>query len=92
MSTKLKDTHLKKGQIWHRRRRWNGTNYDLYFRLKAKNSDNMWLLERIISVPEAPEIEPKEEWWSKERIVDYMKLISKSGNVDTLKILFGSSQ
>lgn len=91
METKLKDPHLKLGQVWVRVRKWNGVEYTVFFKLKEKNSNNMWRLELLFANPELPEDYPKEEWWSKERILDYMKLVAKSANVQTLKVLFAKS-
>lgn len=81
--------YLRIGQVWRRHRRWDNTDYTMYFRLKAKNSNNMWQLELLMSKPEVDPDMPKEEWWHRDRILEHMTFIANKANVDTVKVLFG---
>lgn len=93
MDTKLRDTHFKVGQIWVRKRKVSGQDYTIYFKLKTKNSNNMWLLEQVLVVPVVPERDKdmfkKEEWWHKERILEFAELLANEADIAVLRVLYG---
>lgn len=93
MGTKLRDIHLKVGQIWVRKRKVSGITYTIYFKLKTKNSNNMWLLEQILVVPVVPKADEymfkKEEWWHKDRIIVFAELLASEADIAVLKVLYG---
>lgn len=94
MDTKLRDIHFKVGQIWVRKRKVSGITYTIYFRLKTKNSNNMWwLLEQILVVPVIPKADEdmfkKEAWCHKERIIEFAELLASEDDIAVLRVLYG---
>lgn len=52
-----------------------------------------WLLEQILVVPVIPKADEdmfkKEEWWHKERIIEFAELLASEDDIAVLRVLYG---